>query len=83
VCTFISARVYSRPVTGVVQDMEMDFVQDLIAACVLRDVTIGLLRCITGCSCWIVTFVLQDVPTGMLLPVYCGMYPLACYFCSV
>jgi len=39
----------------------MDFVQDWIVACVLRDVTIGLLRCITGCGCWIVTFVLQDV----------------------
>ena len=83
VCTLSSAGGKSRPVSGVVQDMRMDFVQDWIAACVLRDVTIGLLRCITGCGCWIVTFVLQDVATGVLLPVYCGMYPLACYFCSV
>ena len=47
----------SRPVTGVLQDMRMDFVQDWIAACVLRDVAIGLLRCITGCGCWFVPFV--------------------------
>jgi len=44
----------------------MDFVQDWIAAFVLRDVTVGLLRCIIGCGCWIVTFVLQDVAIGLL-----------------
>ena len=47
----------------------MDFVQDWIAARLLRDAAIGLLRCINGCGCWCVTFVLQDVASGMLLPV--------------
>ena len=68
-CTLSSAGGKSRPVTGVLQDMRMDFVQDWIAARLLRDAAIGLLRCINGCGCWCVTFVLQDVASGMLLPV--------------
>ena len=82
-CTLSSAGGKSRPVTGALQDMRADFVQDWIAACVLRDVAIGLLRCIVGCGCWFVTFVLQDVTSGMLLPVYCEMYPLACYYLCI
>jgi hypothetical protein len=75
VCNLCSAEGKSWPVTGVLQHMKMDFVCDWIAACVLRDVAFGCLRCITGCGCWIVTFVEQDVATGVCIA--------GCYFSSV
>ena len=78
VCNFYSVGGKSWPVTGVLQDMTIEFVQDRISFCVLRvvacydvllDVAVGLLPFFfTGCRNWhVATCVLRDVFAGLLL----------------
>ena len=74
-CTVSSAGGRSWPVTGVVQDVRMDFIQDWIAGCNHWLVTmyywmwlLDCYFCFTGCINWhTTTCILRDVSAGMLL----------------